>query len=129
METVLSTDKYLPLVALAKESGASFRFVYVTLRTPELAKARVAQRVLAGGHPVPEAAVVKRFHRSLDSLPKFAKLADEFWVYDNSDSAYNPDTTSTAAPVLTVHGCDGKVSDMDANCPVDMARRFLSMLR
>lgn len=124
VETVLSTDKYLNLVNFARQLGVPFNLVYVTLQSPELAKARVAQRVLAGGHPVPDARVVKRFHASLNNLPAFAVLAHEFWVYDNSDSS-----SESNPPPQIIHGREGKVYEMDAECPVDLARRFLPLLR
>ncbi len=121
VETVLSTDKYLDLVAFAGNLKAPFRFVYVTLKSPELAKTRVAQRVLSGGHPVLEAKVVERYYRSLDNLPTFAALADEFWVYDNSDSS-----SESVEPPRFVCGGKGKVYEIDALCPVELAARILS---
>jgi predicted ABC-type ATPase len=53
VETVLSTDKYCPVVNQVAAAGGYFAFVYVALRKPELSVERVANRVRAGGHDVP----------------------------------------------------------------------------
>ncbi len=86
VETVLSTDKYRPVVEKLRRNGGIFNLVYIGLRSPELSRERVARRVAQGGHPVPEEKLVGRWRRSLEHLPWFASQADHFYVYDNSDS-------------------------------------------
>ena len=86
VETVLSTDKYRHLVERLRREGGSFNLIYVALRSPELSCERVARRVARGGHPVPEEKLPVRWRRSLDHLPWFARQADRFLIYDNSDS-------------------------------------------
>lgn len=86
VETVLSTDKYRCLVERLRREGGSFNLIYVALRSPELSRERVARRVARGGHPVPEEKLPARWRRSLDHLPWFARQADRFLIYDNSDS-------------------------------------------
>ena len=54
VETVLSTDKYRPVVEKLRREGGIFNLIYVGLRSLELSKQRVAIRVAKGGHPVPE---------------------------------------------------------------------------
>jgi predicted ABC-type ATPase len=53
VETVLSTDKYRPVIEKPRRDGGIFNLIYVGLRSPELSKQRVAIRVAKGGHPVP----------------------------------------------------------------------------
>ncbi|MBI4324719.1 MAG: AAA family ATPase [Chloroflexi bacterium] len=86
VETVLSTDKYRPVVEKLRREHGIFNLVYIGLRSPELSRERVARRVAQGGHPVPEEKLAGRWRRSLEHLPWFASGADHFYIYDNSDS-------------------------------------------
>lgn len=86
VETVLSTDKYHPVVEKLRRDGGIFNLIYVGLRSHELSRQRVANRVAKGGHPVPEDKLAGRWIRSLEHLPWFASRADHFYIYDNSDS-------------------------------------------
>jgi predicted ABC-type ATPase len=84
VETVLSTPKYRRLVTLAKRLGYSFHLLYVVLNSPQLNIERVRQRVLEGGHDVPEDRIIARYHKSLGQLPWFLAQADDARIYDNS---------------------------------------------
>lgn len=103
VETVLSTTKYLPMVHRALASGGFFGLIYIALSTPAIACQRVARRVQEGGHDVPERKITERWHRSLDTLPHFARLATRFWIIDNSDSE------SDQLPSLLAAGGQGRV--------------------
>lgn len=85
VETVLSTDKYRPLVLKAKERGFEIRLIYVILRSPELNMKRIQMRVAKGGHDVPAERVAKRWKRSLEQLPWFLDRADWALLFDNSE--------------------------------------------
>jgi predicted ABC-type ATPase len=85
VETVLSTDKYRPLVLRAKERCFEIRLIYVILRSPELNVKRIQMRVAKGGHDVPADRVAKRWKRSLDQLPWFLDQADWALLFDNSE--------------------------------------------
>jgi predicted ABC-type ATPase len=86
VETVLSTEKYRPLVLEARRVGFEIRLIYVMLRSPDLNVARVRLRVRRGGHDVAEDKVVARYHRSLGQLPWFIDAADRAYLFDNSGS-------------------------------------------
>ena len=103
VETVLSTDKYRPLVEFVREQNGFFGLIYVALSSPELACERVLARVGQGGHDVPLNKIHDRWQRSLDRLPWYAARASEFWVFDNTDS--NPDVP----PQLVAHGKRGAI--------------------
>jgi predicted ABC-type ATPase len=86
LETTLATRSYAPWVARMRErSGYRFHLLYLWLRHADLAVARVAERVRAGGHDVPEAIVRRRYvlgARNFFEL--YRPLADSWAVYDNS---------------------------------------------
>ncbi len=84
IETVLSTDKYLPVVAAAKRREFSFVLIYIALPSVELSIERVAARVLTGGHNVPEDKIRDRWERSMDSFVQFMVLADEVALFSNA---------------------------------------------
>ena len=67
-----------------REQGYWIKLFFLQLPTPEIAIARVRQRVLQGGHDVPEQIVRRRFHagvRNFESI--YRGLVDEWVVYDN----------------------------------------------
>ena len=46
--------------------------------------ARIAQRVMEGGHDVPIAKVISRYYKSILNCKRCISLADRVYVYDNS---------------------------------------------
>lgn len=86
LETVLSTDKYKPLVERALENGYRIGFVYVTLGSPEQSIERVALRVLNDGHDVPEEKIRARWSKSHENWNWFAERAHFGIVFDNGGS-------------------------------------------
>lgn len=116
VETVLSTDKYQPVVEKLRADGGIFNLIYVGLRSPDLSRVRVANRVAKGGHPVPEEKLAGRWQRSLAHLPWFASRADHFYIFDNSDS----DPTRPPALVARNGLSSGNLNllNRDANPPL-----------
>lgn len=112
VETVLSTAKYKPLVTTARTLGGRFYLIYVSLASPALSLERVQRRVRQGGHDVPADRLAERWHRSLQVLPWFAAHADDFWIFDNSDSERCP-------PTLLARGwrLDSGETQMELPCP------------
>ena len=50
-----------------------------------MALSRVRERVLKGGHDIPEAVVRRRFGRSIRNfLREYRRLADSWYLFDNS---------------------------------------------
>ena len=63
------------------------QLIFLWLQSPELAILRVRERVLSGGHDIPEAVIVRRYARGLKNFGTiYQPLADAWSVYDNSDS-------------------------------------------
>ena len=51
-----------------------------------MAVSRVAKRVAAGGHNIPEDVICRRYHRGLDNFfHLYSSIADRWIVYDNSN--------------------------------------------
>src|SRR5712692_788054 len=60
-ETTLSGLMYARLIPTWKTLGYRVKLMYLSLPNPEMAIARVAERVAQGGHFVPEAVIRRRF--------------------------------------------------------------------
>ncbi len=84
-ETTLSGRGYARLIPRWQEQDYWIKLFFLRLPTPEIAIARVRQRVLEGGHDVPEPVIRRRFHAGLRHFEIIYKaLVDEWAVYDNS---------------------------------------------
>jgi len=84
-ETTLSGRAYARNIPDWRQVGYRIKLFFLGLETPELAIARVRQRVKAGGHHIPDEVVHRRFHAGLRNLESLYKpLVDEWAVYDNS---------------------------------------------
>ena len=85
VETTLSGTWLLRRITHWKECGYTTILYYLQIDTPEIALQRIAQRVLDGGHDVPEGIVRRRFGRSRAKLESFKRCVDLWIVYNNSD--------------------------------------------
>lgn len=82
-ETVASHPSKVDLVARAARAGY-YTAVHVVLVPADLAVHRVARRVQAGGHPVPEEKIRARHQRLGTHVAAMVPLADAVEFYDNS---------------------------------------------
>jgi predicted ABC-type ATPase len=82
-ETVFSHPSKLDLLRSAQRAGYQV-VLHVMLVPEELAVRRVAYRVQAGGHDVPEHKIRERFQRLWPLIAQAVSLADRAVLYDNS---------------------------------------------
>jgi predicted ABC-type ATPase len=83
-ETVLSTDRFKPIVDMAIGRGFKFGLNFVMLASAEACVERVRLRIALGGHSVPPDRTRACWSRSIAKLTWFAERADIVLVYDNS---------------------------------------------
>lgn len=82
-ESVFSHPSKLDLIRSARQ--ASYQVALRVMLVPEeLAVQRVAYRVRAGGHDVPEQKIRERYHRLWPLVVEAVSLVDRAVVYDNS---------------------------------------------
>lgn len=82
-ETVFSHPSKLDLIRQAKAAGYTV-VLHVVLVDPDTSVARVAARVAAGGHDVPEDKVRGRHARVAPLICEAIGQVDEAFVYDNT---------------------------------------------
>ena len=84
-ETTLSGRGYLRLIRQLKKQGYKVHFFFLAVKDVNVALSRVRDRVLKGGHDVPEAVIRRRFSRSIKNfLREYHQLADSWYLFDNS---------------------------------------------
>ena len=83
-ETVFSGPDKVDFVERGLRGGFFVRLFFVGTDTPTINAARVAERVLRGGHDVPIRKIVDRWSRSILNCARVARLVDRLYVYDNS---------------------------------------------
>jgi len=89
-ETTLSGKTYISFLKYLKKKDYSVYIFFLWMPTPELALARIKDRVADGGHDVPVNDVKRRFYRGIQNFFKFYKpLADSWLLFDNSEAVPN----------------------------------------
>lgn len=84
-ETTLSGLIYARLIPKWQGLGYRVRLIYLSLPNAELAVTRVAERVVQGGHAIPEAVIRRRFEAGWNNFNLKYKLLVNAWsLYDNS---------------------------------------------
>lgn len=84
-ETTLSGRGYAGMIPSWRLDGYTVKLFFLRLASPELAVARVRQRVREGGHSIPETVIRRRFDAGLSNFESLYKLlVDEWALYDNS---------------------------------------------
>ena len=83
-ETTLSGRTILKDIQKAKEKGFKIHLRYVGVENLEIAKERVAARVLRGGHGVDESTIERRYNKTLENLIAILPICDTIHIYDNS---------------------------------------------
>ena len=124
VETVLSSNKYRRLMRRARARNFSVVLVYVCLRSPALARQRVALRAKAGGHDVPADRIEKRWLGSLENLEWFGVRADAVFVYDNSAEDGGPALLFARTPAARETPWL-----KDPSLPPPIARRLLALVK
>ena len=84
-ETTLTGKTILKTIDRAKELGYKIYLYYIGIDSPEIAKERVRNRVLKGGHDISSEVIEKRYYESLENLKKIISKCDYVDIYDNTD--------------------------------------------
>jgi predicted ABC-type ATPase len=84
VETTLSGQGYRQMMLEARTRGFEIVLVYIGTERVEINLGRIRDRVVAGGHNVPEVDVRRRYLRSFQNLAVAISRADHTILFDNS---------------------------------------------
>lgn len=88
-ETTLATKSYVPFIRQAQLKGYFVTLVYFWLSSPELAIERVKNRVISGGHHIPEEVIRRRYKSGIVNLSKlYLPICDYWLIIDNSEPPF-----------------------------------------
>jgi predicted ABC-type ATPase len=103
-ETTLSGKSYVNLLKALKMQGYKLHLFFLWVPGPELAVARIKDRVSEGGHNVPARDVRRRFTRSIANFfTLYEPLLDSWMFFNNAGSV----------PVLIAKRKNGQVEVID----------------
>lgn len=89
IETTLASRSLRARIEALQKAGYFFHLTFVWLPSADMAVQRVAARVRAGGHAIPEPVIRRRYARGLDNFFNlYMPIADAWQMADNS----RPDT-------------------------------------
>ncbi len=83
-ETVMSADDKVDFILRAKQAGYFIRIFFIATENPTINAARIANRVMQGGHDVPISKIISRYRKSIYNCIKISNVVDRLYVYDNS---------------------------------------------
>lgn len=83
-ETVFSAQDKIDFVLRAKQAGFLIRIFFISTSDPSINAARIAKRVMKGGHDVPITKIISRYNKSIQNCRIVAPIIDRLYLYDNS---------------------------------------------
>lgn len=83
-ETVFSAEDKIDFITRAKQAGFFIRLFFIATEHPSINAARIAKRVMEGGHDVPIKKIISRYTKSIENCAIIAPLVDRLYIYDNS---------------------------------------------
>lgn len=83
-ESVFSAPDKVDFVRRAQAAGFFTRVFFVATVDPSINAARIARRVMQGGHDVPIPKIIARYFRSIANCTLIAREVDRLYLYDNS---------------------------------------------
>ena len=90
IETTLATRALLKMTRSAQNMGYYVTVLYFWLNSPDIAVQRVAARVKAGGHDIPEETIRRRYKMGLSYLfHNYMQTCDKWILADNSNPPFS----------------------------------------
>ena len=83
-ETVMSAEDKVNFIIRAKKAGFFIRLFFISTVHPSVNAARIANRVMKGGHDVPIPKIISRYYKSIENCHTVSRVVDRLYVYDNS---------------------------------------------
>ena len=89
IEVTLAGLSFQRILDFLKQEHYTIHIVFIFLESEDLCVGRVRERVMNGGHDVPEEDIVRRFYRSITNFWQIYKnMADMWSIYSNSSNRF-----------------------------------------
>jgi predicted ABC-type ATPase len=89
LETTLAGRTYPLAIPRWRSRGYETELYYLRLPRVEVCLERIARRVAAGGHDIPEADARRRFIRSLEAFEGVKWLVDTWYLFDSLEGRFD----------------------------------------
>ena len=89
-ETVFSAVDKLDFLRRGMECGYFVRLFFIATSSPVINAARIAVRVMKGGHDVPITKIISRYTKSIANCATGVAFVDRAYIYDNSEDGRAP---------------------------------------
>ena len=100
IETTLSGKMYQKIIEDLLKKGWEITIYFLWIPSIEFSIQRVKERVMQGGHNIPEEALIRRYHRSIVNLMQtYVPLSCNVYCLDNTQNT----------PNLVFHSKNGKI--------------------
>lgn len=86
-ETTLSSHQSIRIIKEARLRGYRTQLLFVALANADLHVERVRDRVMKGGHNIPEDTIRRRYDIAFENLVRAIPLSDEIAIFGNSDKS------------------------------------------
>ena len=88
-ETTLASRSFAPMIKRLSTEGYRCHLMFLWLPTPDMAVDRVRQRVVSGGHNIPEEVIRRRYEAGLNNFFRiYSAIVTKWEFYDNSDPTH-----------------------------------------
>jgi predicted ABC-type ATPase len=91
-ETTLSGKNYLRKIAHWQQRGYQVKLWFLSLSSEDVAISRVAERVVQGGHNIPEQVIRRRFKSGLKNFHERYSQAVGSWAFEVAIGNLHADT-------------------------------------
>ena len=116
-ETVFSSEGKVKFVRKAIEAGYFVRIFFISTGNPAINSARIAKRVMEGGHDVPITKIISRYVKAIANCAEIAGEVNRLYVYDNSIDG------EEARPLFRLK--EGQIGKIYTNTIPEWARNIL----
>ena len=103
-ETTMASRCFVSTIKTAHAKGYNVKVIFFWLHSVELAKERVLQRVLKGGHNVDQRVIERRYHAGISNFFNlYLPLCDEWLMADNSSVRSDIIADGLAGNIVRIH--------------------------
>ena len=89
IESTLSGVQMKKMIPRFQNFGYNVSIVFIFLDSPKLCIERIKERLLKGGHPIPDQVVRRRFYRSINNFWNiYRNIVDDWYLFYNAEDRF-----------------------------------------